>query len=78
MKEALLYLREILTLLGEDRRKLPALVVLFLGVSLLDLAGLGLIAPYIELVMKSEALLVGRLGELLFSLGVPTEAAPAT
>jgi hypothetical protein len=57
MKSALQYLREILTLLGEDRRKLPALVVLFLGVSLLDLAGLGLIAPYIGLVMKPEALL---------------------
>ena len=62
------YLREILTLVGEDRRKLPALVVLFLGVSLLDLAGLGLIAPYITLVMKPEALLEGRLGELLSSL----------
>ena len=73
MSRALQYLREILTLLGEDRRKLPALVVLFLGVSLLDLAGLGLIAPYIALVMKPEALLEGRLGELLFSLGGPTD-----
>ena len=44
------YLHEILTLLGDDRRKLPALVVLFLGASMLDLAGLGLIAPYIALV----------------------------
>jgi hypothetical protein len=52
---------------------LPALVVLFLGVSLLDLAGLGLIAPYIALVMNPEALLEGRLGELLFSLGGPTD-----
>ena len=59
MKEALLYLREILNLVGEDRRKLPALIVLFLGVSLLDLAGLGLIAPFIGLVMKPETLLVG-------------------
>ena len=49
------------------------MVVLFLGVSLLDLAGLGLIAPYIALVMKPEALLEGRLGELLFSLGGPTD-----
>ena len=73
LKAALQYLREILTLLGEDRRKLPALVVLFLGVSLLDLAGLGLIAPYITLVMKPEALLEGRLGELLLSLIDPTD-----
>jgi hypothetical protein len=73
LSRALQYLREILTLVGEDRRKLPALVVLFLGVSLLDLAGLGLIAPYIALVMNPEALLEGRLGELLFSLGGPTD-----
>ena len=73
MKEALLYLREILILVGEDHRKLPALIVLFLGVSLLDLAGLGLIAPYIGLVMKPEALLEGRLGELQFSLWGPTD-----
>ncbi|MFZ9064517.1 MAG: hypothetical protein ACO22U_12850 [bacterium] len=47
MKAALQYLHEILTLVGADQRKLPALVVLFLGASMLDLAGLGLIAPYI-------------------------------
>ena len=73
MKAALQYLREIQTLVGEDRRKLPVLVLLFLGVSLLDLAGLGLIAPYITLVMKPEALEEGRLGELLLSLGGPTD-----
>ena len=73
MSRVLQYLREILTLLGEDRRKPPAMVVLFLGVSLLDLAGLGLIAPYIALVMKPEALLEGRLGELLSSLSIPSD-----
>ncbi|MEK9702732.1 MAG: ABC transporter ATP-binding protein, partial [Deltaproteobacteria bacterium] len=73
LSRALQYLHEILTLLGEDRRKLPALVVLFLGVSLLDLAGLGLIAPYIALVMKPESLLEGWLGELLSSLGGPID-----
>ena len=40
---------------------------------MLDLAGLGLIAPFIGLVMNPEALLEGRLGELLFSLGGPTD-----
>ena len=73
MKATLQYLREILVLVGEDRSKLPALVLLFLGVSLLDLAGLGLIAPYIALVIKPEALLEGRMGELLFSLGGTTD-----
>ena len=73
MKGAFQYLLEILTVVGEDRRKLPVLVVLFLGVSLLDLAGLGLIAPFITLVMKPDTLLEGRLGELLFYLGGTTE-----
>ena len=59
------YFNEILTLLGEDRRKLPALVVLFLGASMLDLAGLGLIAPYIALVTQPDSMTQGRLSELL-------------
>ncbi|MGA0139307.1 MAG: ATP-binding cassette domain-containing protein [bacterium] len=65
MKAALQYLHEILTLLGDDRRKLPALVVLFLGASMLDLAGLGLIAPYIALVTQPDSMTQGRLSELL-------------
>ena len=32
-----------------------------------------MIAPYITLVMKPEVLFEGRLGELLFSLGGPTD-----
>ena len=52
MNKVLSYLNEILTLLGEERRKLPALVVLFLFASLFDLVGLGLIAPFISLVLN--------------------------
>ena len=65
MKAALQYLHEILTLLGDDRRKLPALVLLFLGASMLDMAGLGLIAPYIALVTQPDSMTQGRLSELL-------------
>ena len=74
MKVALQYLHEILTLLGEDRRKLPALIVLFLGVSLLDLAGLGLIAPYITMVMKPAGAGNGILGDLFQWFGLDTTA----
>ena len=56
MKAALQYLHEILTLLGDDRQKIPALILLFLGASMLDLAGLGLIAPYIALVTQMDAM----------------------
>ena len=65
MKNALQYLHEILTLVGEDKLKLPALLFIFLGVSLLDLAGLGLIAPYIALVMQPDQIIDGRIGTLL-------------
>jgi len=56
VKAALQNLHEILTLLGDDRRKIPKLVLLFLGASMLDLAGLGLIAPYIALVTQMDAM----------------------
>ena len=65
MKSALQYLHEILTLLGDDLRKIPALVLVILGASMLDLAGLGLIAPYIALVTQPDSMTQGRLIELL-------------
>jgi len=46
------YVNEIYYLLGEDARKLPLLLLMFLGVSLLDIIGLGLIAPYIAIVIN--------------------------
>ena len=54
MKSAYQYLIEILYLVGESRSKLPALILLFLFSSILDLLGLGLIAPYVSLIMNFE------------------------
>jgi len=45
---------DILFLLGEKRKNLPGLVVLFLFLSALDLCGIGLIGPYIALVIDPE------------------------
>ena len=47
------YFLQIVTLLGESKAKTPALVVLFILLSLLDVVGIGLIAPYISLIMGS-------------------------
>ena len=66
------YLHEVLHILGEDRRKLPWLMLLFLGSSLLDLAGIGLIGPYIALVIDPR-LVDGRLGDVLMAVGLPRE-----
>ena len=66
------YLREILILLGEERRKLPKLFVFFFGVSVLDLAGLGLIGPYVALVINAQNLNDSFKDFVLF-VGLPTE-----
>jgi ATP-binding cassette, subfamily B, bacterial PglK len=51
---------------------LPLLVMLFIGSSILDLAGLGLIAPYVALVVDKNAF-SGPLGTLVDFLGLPRE-----
>ena len=48
------YLREIIFLLGKDRRKLIGLLTLFLMLSLLELMGIGLIGPYFSVVIEHE------------------------
>ena len=49
------YLNEILTLLGSDKKKLPWLVLLFFLISFLDIAGIGLIGPYVSLVIDPDS-----------------------
>ena len=66
------YLHEILYLLGEDRARLPWMVLLFLALSLLDLASLGLIAPYVSLMLDPDSL-GGLLGQLVDIIGLPRE-----
>ena len=48
------YFKEIFYLVGEDNRKLPFMFVLFLTQTLLEILGIGLIAPYITLVVDFE------------------------
>ncbi|MBT5269827.1 MAG: ABC transporter ATP-binding protein [Candidatus Marinimicrobia bacterium] len=48
------YLHEILTLLGKDKTRVPGMLLLFLLVSMLDIAGIGLIGPYVTLVINPE------------------------
>jgi ATP-binding cassette, subfamily B, bacterial PglK len=45
------YLKKIFYILGKDRDKLPLLMLLFFITAALDVIGIGLIAPYIALVM---------------------------
>jgi ABC-type multidrug transport system fused ATPase/permease subunit len=66
------YLSEILHLLGEDRPKLPWLVLLFLASSLLDLVGIGLIGPFVALVIEPRTL-DGTMGDVIVAMGLPRE-----
>ncbi len=50
------YVKEVIFILGDDRRKLPWLLLLFLCSSVLDLISLALIGPYVNLVIDSSAL----------------------
>ena len=50
------YLKEILYLIGEDKKKISVLILLFLLSSILDLIGISMIAPYISLVIGGGSL----------------------
>ncbi len=45
------YAKEIFHLLGKDAVKLPIILFMFLGMSILDVIGLGLIAPYVAMIL---------------------------
>ena len=69
------YLSEILDLLGEQRSRLPGLMSLFLLASLLDLAGIGLIGPYIAFVLGTNVI-ESELNQIGSYLGIPAERQP--
>lgn len=66
------YLNELITLLGDSKRRLPWMLALFLGSSILDLVGLSLVVPYVSLVLDRRAL-DGVLGKIVGYLGFPKE-----
>lgn len=67
------YLKEIFFLVGSDKKKLPLMVVLFLSLSLLDLAGIGLVAPYVTLMANPDQFSEMQLYELYERLGFSLE-----
>ncbi len=48
------YLKEIIFLLDDDKRQLPILILFFIGLSALEIIGIGMIAPYIALVLEVD------------------------
>jgi len=53
------YLKELLFLLGNDKRKFLFIIPLFIFSSVLDVVGIGLIVPYVAIIVNPESLLNG-------------------
>ena len=60
------YFKELNYLIGEDRNKLLIFLFLVIFSSMLDLLGIGLIAPYIGLIVNPDFLNEGKLFKYLF------------
>ena len=50
------YLKELLYLLGNDKRKLLFIIPLFIFSSVLDVVGIGLIVPYVGIIVNPESI----------------------
>lgn len=70
MKGVLAYLREVLYLMGDNSKRIVWLVALFLLSSLLDVIGLGIVGPYLALVMNPNAMMDGAVGRWLNQVGI--------
>jgi ATP-binding cassette, subfamily B, bacterial PglK len=75
MKKMIQYAREIIYLIGQkDRKRVPILFILFIFGSILDLVSIGLIAPYISLVINPAKAIDGPLGKMYHKTGFHFEA----
>ena len=48
-------IKNTLRLLENDKKKLPGIIFIFLLMSIIDVAGIGLVAPYISFIVDSES-----------------------
>ena len=71
MKAVFNYLQEILIILDKDRRKLPWMILVFWGASFIELAGIGLITPYIGLIISPESFQGGKMVQVIDQFGLP-------
>jgi len=74
MKAFVQYFNEVFCLLENDSRRLPLLILLFFSTSMLDLIGLGIIGPYLTLIISPDLTTIGGFGKVLSNLGVSMSA----
>ena len=73
MNKYIQYLSEIQLLLGDGSRKLPLIVSFFLLSSLIDLAGISLIVPYVALIVDPDGFIQGDLYKYLTYFRLPVD-----
>jgi ABC-type multidrug transport system fused ATPase/permease subunit len=62
------YFREIFFLMGSKKKQLPLIVFCFVFLSFMDVVGIGLIGPYISIIMEGETK-AGMIGQFLLFFG---------
>jgi len=65
------YIKELLYLLDNDSKKIPWIVLAFLLSSLIDLAGLSIIVPYIALIVSPDVSINENIKVVLSTMGIP-------
>lgn len=68
------FLREVLYLLGDKKRELPLMGLSFVAISLLDLAGIGLVAPYVALVVNPSLVMNSGIYQKFVQWGAPVSS----
>jgi len=64
------FIYKVVFLLGSSVRKIPFMVFLFIFLSVLDIVGIGLIAPYIALIVSPEQILESDIYGFLLDVGM--------
>ena len=67
------HVKEAFYILDEEKKKLLLLIFFFILSSLLDLVGIGLIAPYIGLIINSESFVQSDFYLVMISIGLPSD-----
>ena len=67
------YFGEILSILGNEKKKIPFLVVLFLLSSLIELIGIGLIVPYVAMIITPEVFFESKFFQYVILFNFPQE-----
>ena len=67
------YFKEIYFLLGNDKKKLPALLAVFFLVAMLDAIGISLIVPYISIIVDQESINHKYIQYLINNFNLPSD-----